>query len=220
MYFSEAKEGAMAVSLVGLSVVVTGAGGGLGPAVVETLKGAGATVLTPSRRDVDLSDEKAVKAYYAALPSLWASVHVAGGFSMADLEDTTLADFQAQWNINTVTAFLCCREAVRRMKVSAKGGRIVNVGSKAAMDFPGGKIAYVTAKAALAGMTRAIASESRRSGILVNAVLPETIDTPANRAAMPGADYSKWTAPSAIAKTIAWLISAENETVTGNLVPV
>jgi NAD(P)-dependent dehydrogenase (short-subunit alcohol dehydrogenase family) len=213
-------------SLVGLHVVVTGAGGGLGPAVVEAFQAAGALVHAPSRKELDLSDEKTVRTWYAALPGLWASVHVAGGFSMAALEDTTLADLSAQWNINTVTSFLCCREAVRRMKAGGggdlgiPGGRIVNVGSRAAVEHPGGKIAYVTAKGALVAMTRAIAAEVKPAGILVNAVLPDTIDTPANRAAMPGADYSKWTPPEAIASAIAWLASPDNASVTGTLAPV
>lgn len=210
----------MGVSLSDLHVVLTGAGGGLGPAVHEALKAAGAVVHAPSRKELDLTDEAAVKRYYAGLPGLWASIHVAGGFSMASLEDTGLADFQAQWTVNTVTAFLCCREAARKLKAGGKGGRIVNVGSQAAQRHPGGKIAYVTAKNAVAGMTQAMAAEVHGAGILVNAVLPETIDTPANRAAMPGADYSKWTSPVLIAKTIAWLASPENTTVNGSLVPV
>ena len=211
----------MAVSLEGLRVVVTGAGGGLGPAVAEALRAAGAVVLAPSRKEMDLADEAAVTRYYAALPDLWASVHVAGGFSMAPVEDTSLAAFAAQWNVNAATAFLCCREAVRAIKRSgAGGGRIVNVGSQAAADGAPGKIAYVASKSALLGLTRALAAEVRGAGILVNAVLPGTIDTPANRAAMPGADVSAWTQPSAIAGAIAWLAGPGNGTVTGALVPV
>lgn len=209
-------------SLEKLNVVVTGAGGGLGPSVVEALKGAGALVHAPTRKELDLGNEASVTLYYASLPPLWASIHVAGGFSMAPLEDTTLADFTAQWQVNTVTAFLACREAVRRIRASGHpgGGRIVNVGARAGVEHPGGKIAYVTVKSALAGMTRAIAAETLASRILVNAVLPETIDTPANRAAMPKADYTKWTSPASIASTITWLASPSNETVTGSLIPV
>lgn len=210
----------MELSLGGARIVVTGAGGGLGPSVVEALEAAGGTVLAPSRRELDLADEKAVGAYYAALPDLWASVHVAGGFAMSGIESTTLADFEAQWRINVVTAFLCGREAVRKMNAGGRGGRIVNVGSRAAADHFGGKIAYVTAKIALHGMTQAMAEEVKGEGILINAVLPETMDTPANRAAMPGVDYSKWTPTSAVARTIAWLASPENTTVTGSLLPV
>jgi NAD(P)-dependent dehydrogenase (short-subunit alcohol dehydrogenase family) len=203
----------------GRNIVITGAGGGLGPAVLEAFRAAGAVCHAPTRQELDLTDEKAVMAWYAALPSLWASVQVAGGFAMAPAVETTLDAFTAQWRINTVSAFLACREAVRRMDPKA-GGRIVNVASLAALQHPGGKIAYVTAKSALAGMTQALAAETRDSGILVNAVAPDTIDTPANRAAMPTADFTRWTAPGAIAKTILWLASAGNGSVTGSILPV
>lgn len=139
---------------------------------------------------------------------------------MAPIEETSLQAFTAQWNINTATAFLACREAVRRIKAGGGGGRIVNVAAKAALDAPAGKLAYVTAKAGLAAMTRALAAEVRASRIFVNAVLPDTIDTPANRKAMPDADPSLWTRPEAIADTIAWLASPDNGSVTGALVPV
>jgi NAD(P)-dependent dehydrogenase (short-subunit alcohol dehydrogenase family) len=209
----------MEPSLAGRRVVITGAGGGLGPAVVAALRAAGAECHAPTRKELDLSDEEAVAEFYSALPSLWASIHVAGGFAMAPATETTLDLFTAQWRINTVTSFLACREAVRRMGTGA-GGRIVNVAARAAVDHPGGKIAYVAAKAALAGMTRALADETRASGILVNAVLPDTIDTPANRAAMPAADFTRWTSPDSIARTIVWLASPGNESVTGALIPV
>jgi NAD(P)-dependent dehydrogenase (short-subunit alcohol dehydrogenase family) len=205
--------------LTGRHVVVTGAGGGLGPAVVESLRGAGAVVHAPTRLELDLGDEQAVARWYAALPGLWASIHVAGGFAPGNVEDTSLDTFTAQWRINAVTAFLASREAARRLRKTG-GGRIVNVASRAAVDHPGGKAAYVMAKAAVAALTRSLAAEARDAGILVNAVLPDTIDTPANRAAMPGADFSRWTPPADIARTIAWLASPENATVTGALLPV
>ena len=119
-----------------------------------------------------------------------------------------------------MTAFLAGREAARQMKPGARGGRIVHVGSRAALEPPAQKIAYAAAKAAVAAMTRSMAAELRPAGILVNAVLPDTIDTAANRAAMPGADFSRWTPPAAIADTIAWLASPANVTVTGALIPV
>src|SRR3954471_6513025 len=182
--------------LDGKHVVITGAGGGLGGAVVDALRGAGAECHTPSHTELELTSEAAVAKYYSALPSLWASVHVAGGFAMAPIAETSLADFQAQWSINVVTAFLCSREAVKKIRATGKTGRIVNVASRVALEHPGGKLAYVTAKSALAGMTQALAAELRAEKILVNAVLPDTIDTPKNRADMPKADFSRWTPPS------------------------
>lgn len=210
----------MAAAFENRHVVITGAGGGLGPHVVEALARAGAICHAPARQELDLADEAAVVRYYAGLPSLWASIHVAGGFAMAPIGETSLQAFTDQWRINTATAFLACREAVRRLQAGGGGGRIVNVTSKAALDAAPGKLAYVTAKAGLAALTRALAAEVRSAGILVNAVAPETIDTPANRKAMPDADFSLWTPPSAIADTIAWLASPGNGCVTGALVPV
>lgn len=210
----------MEQSLLSLHVIVTGAGGGLGPAVVAALQARGATCHTPTRAELDLTNEVAVASFYRELPALWASIHVAGGFSMAPLEDTSLAAFNEQWTTNAVTAFLACREAVRNIKRTGQGGRIVNIASRVVLDPAGGKTAYVTAKSAVASFTRAMANEVRGSGILINAVLPDTIDTPRNRAAMPNADTSLWTPPDSIAQTVAWLASPENRSVTGALVPV
>lgn len=210
----------MGDSFEGRVVVVTGAGGGLGPAVVAALKARGATCRAPSRQELDLTDEAAVSRYYGGLPGLWASIHVAGGFATAPLVSTDLQAFEGQWRLNTVTAFLAGREAARRIAQTGQGGRIVNVGSRVVLEPGAQKIAYAAAKAAVAAMTRSMAAELRPAGVLVNAVLPDTIDTPANRTAMPGADFSKWTPPAAIAETIAWLASATNTTVTGALIPV
>jgi NAD(P)-dependent dehydrogenase (short-subunit alcohol dehydrogenase family) len=207
-------------SLEGRDVVVTGAGGGLGPSVVAAFRGRGARCHTPTRQELDLTDEASVARFYAALPGLWASIHVAGGFAMSPVEETTLAAFEAQWRMNTVTAFLTSREAARRMKPGGAGGRIVNIGSRAALEPPGEKVAYVAAKAAVTAMTRALAAELQAAKILVNAVVPDTIDTAANRAAMPAADFSRWSPPAAIAEAIVWLASPANTTVTGALIPV
>jgi NAD(P)-dependent dehydrogenase (short-subunit alcohol dehydrogenase family) len=204
----------------GKHVVITGAAGGLGPAVAEAFKAAGAALHTPTREQLDLTDEAAVTKYYQSLPPLWASVHIAGGFAMAPLLDTALKDLEGQWRLNTVTAFLTCREAARSIKQSKQGGRIVNVGSRIVLAPPAGKSAYVAAKSAVVALTKSMAAELHSDGIFVNAVLPDTIDTPANRAAMPKADFSKWTAPASIGKTILWLCSKENTSVTGAEIPV
>lgn len=218
--------------LEGRHVVVTGSQGNLGEAVVEAFAAAGAELHLPVRRapaapardavhvvpDVDLTDEAAVARFYGTLPALWASVHLAGGFAAAPLLETRRADLAQQLDLNLVTAFLCCREAVRRMHRS--GGRIVNVGSMAGIDPGRGRIAYAVSKAAVGMLTRAVAAEAGAQGILVNAVLPSTIDTPANRAAMPQADHDRWPKPRDIARTIVWLASPGNTLTTGTLLPV
>ena len=216
-------------------MVVTGAAGGLGPAVVEALLAAGATCHLPmrSRGDdlrmdartvtvagVDLTDEDAVRAFYASTPPLWASVHVAGGFRAAPILETSLADLRGQLDMNLATAFLCCREAARNMRAGGHGGRIVNLGSRVSAIPAGGAVAYTVAKAGVAALTQALADELRGDGILVNAVLPSIIDTPTNRAAMPRAERARWPQPAEIAATIGWLVSPANTLTSGALVPV
>jgi NAD(P)-dependent dehydrogenase (short-subunit alcohol dehydrogenase family) len=229
------------IDLTGRHVVVTGGAGALGTAVVARFLAAGATVHVPAIDDgpgsralpgahyiprVDLVDERQVIALYADLPPLWASVHLAGGFSWARIEETTADAVRAQLEMNVMTAFLCSREAVARMRARAAanpgepGGRIVNVGSRAALIPAAGLSAYVMAKAAVTALTQQLAEELRDEQILVNAVLPSIIDTPANRASMPGADFDRWPRPAEIAEAILFLASPVNTLSSGTLLPV
>ncbi len=204
----------------GKHVVVTGGKGALGGAVVAALQARGAEVHVPDIATVDLTDETQATAYYAALPPLWASVQLAGGFAMSPLTETSYADLEKQWKLNTVTCFLACREAVRSMRRAGGGGRIVNVAARPVLVPAGGMTAYVASKAGVASITQSLAAELAGEGILVNAVLPSIIDTPANRASMPKADHKSWPKPAEIAETIAFLASAENALTSGALVPV
>lgn len=224
----------------GRAVVVTGGTGALGRAVVARLVQAGAVCHVPvfherelasfQHRDdgrvhlrpaVDLTDEPSVVSYYEAIPSLWASIHVAGGFAMAPLEETRLADWRNLHEMNATTCFLCTREAVRRIRASAAGGgRIVNVAARPALVPTGGMVAYSTSKAAVGALTQALAEELASESIWVNAVAPSIIDTPANRAAMPGADFASWPTPADLAETIVFLASPANHVTRGAIVPV
>jgi NAD(P)-dependent dehydrogenase (short-subunit alcohol dehydrogenase family) len=171
---------------------------------------------------VDLGDEAVVKAFYEGLPSLWASVHVAGGFAAGLIADTSLADFRQMMEINAVTSFLCCREAVRRIRATGDraGGRIVNIASKPAINPPAGLCAYAASKAAVANLTLGLAEELAQERIWVNAVLPSIMDTPANRATMPKADFSLWPKVNEVAATVVFLASPQNAVTRGALVPV
>ncbi len=219
--------------------MVTGATGALGGGVVATLLARGATVHAPMMEaevppyaawrgspqvvaagGLALDDEAQVSAYVGGLPPLWASIHLVGGFAMTPIADTTLAAFRQQHTLNAVTAFLCCREAVRSMRRGSDGGRIVNVAARPVLTPTGGMIAYTAAKASVASLTQCLAIELNAERILVNAVVPSLIDSPANRAAMPGADHALWPTPVQLAEAIAFLASPTNALTSGALVPV
>jgi NAD(P)-dependent dehydrogenase (short-subunit alcohol dehydrogenase family) len=215
-------------------VVVTGGTGALGRAVVAALRAAGArchvTYVEPAElarvavRDqvelhrVDCTSEREVQAFYDSLPALDASIHLVGGFAMAKVADTQLRDFEAMYRLNAVSAFLCCREAVKRMRPN--GGRIVNVAARPVLEPTPGMVAYATAKSAVAALTTALACELRGEGILVNAVLPSLIDTPQNRRAMPDADFTRWPKAEEVAEAIAFLAGPQNTLTSGALLPV
>jgi len=220
-----------------LSVVVTGGTGALGSAVSQLLAGQGARCIIPSHRaaeapkfsgpgrievvpNVDLADEGSVEKFYAGIPSLWASIHTAGGFAMSPIGNTSKADLLKMLETNAITAFLCCREAAKRMRTGG-GGRIVNVAAKPALHPVGGMIPYSMSKAAVTSLTQSLGEELAGEGIWVNAVVPSVMDTLANRASFPaGTDFSKWPTVAEVAQTIAFLASPENKVTRGGLVPV
>lgn len=219
-------------------VVVTGGTGALGTAMVGALIAAGAVCHVPYHdraeadrfalrehpkvtlvADIDLTQEAAVAKLYGGIPSLWASIHLAGGFAMAPVAETTKSDLMKQVDMNFVTAFLCCRAAVNAM---TGGGRIVNVATRLALEWRqgAGMAAYTASKSALAALTVALAEEVVSAGILVNAVAPSTMDTAANRRAMPKADHAAWAKVEEVAATIMFLASPENRVTRGAVVPV
>jgi NAD(P)-dependent dehydrogenase (short-subunit alcohol dehydrogenase family) len=222
-------------------VMVTGGTGALGTAVVGALIDAGATCHVPYVDEqeatrfplreharatlipvTDLAEENAVARLFDAVPRLWASIHLVGGFAMAPIGKITKADLMKQLDMNFVTAFLCCQAAINTMTRVGEGGRIVNVATRPALEWRAGAgmVAYVASKAAVAAMTVALAEEVVRTGILVNAVAPATMDTPANRRAMPKADHAAWAKVEDVAKAIVFLASPENQVARGAVLPV
>lgn len=174
--------------------------------------------------EADLTDEGSVEAIYEAVGPLYASIHVAGGFGMAPIDGITRADFTSMMDLNLGTCFLCCREAVKAMRSADRDasdrGRIVNVIARPALEPTGGMLAYSTSKAAVASLTQCLAKEVVDDGILVNAVAPSIMDTPANRSAMPDADFESWPKVEEVARTMVWLASPANSLTTGALIPV
>ncbi|MCC6424260.1 MAG: SDR family NAD(P)-dependent oxidoreductase [Phycisphaerales bacterium] len=219
----------------GRVVVVTGGTGALGSAVVKLLLergaichatghlGSGKNQPNPHKNlhlhPVDCTDEKAVTDFYAKVGPMWASIHTIGGFSAAPIEQTRADDFRRQFELNTLSCFLCCREAIVAMRKTGQGGRIVNVAARAAVAPTSGMIAYATAKSAVAALTQSLAKETRDDQIWINAVLPSIMDTPANRTSMSDADYSRWPTVEQVARTIAFLASPDNALTSGALVP-
>src|SRR5262249_15368332 len=170
----------------------------------------------------DLADEAAVERLFGAVPRLWASIHIAGGFAMAPVAKTGKADLMQQVDMNFVTCFLCCRAAVTAMTRTGDGGRIVNVAARPGLEWRSGAgmVAYTASKAAVAAMTVALSEEVARDNILVNAVAPSIMDTPANRQAMPKADHAAWPKVEEVAATILFLASPDNRVTRGGVVPV
>jgi NAD(P)-dependent dehydrogenase (short-subunit alcohol dehydrogenase family) len=220
-------------------VMVTGGTGALGRAVVGSLITSGAhchvtymhdaeAKTFPFREQVtlhavdDLANETTVTKLYDALPELWASIHLAGGFAISSIADTNKEKLMAQVETNFVACFLCCRAAIKAIRRSGGGGRIVNVAARPGLEWRtgSGMVAYATSKAAVAAMTVALAEEVVSDGILVNAVAPSTMDTPANRKAMPQADFAAWPKVEEVAATILFLASPDNAVTRGGVVPV
>ena len=222
-------------------VVVTGGTGALGTAVVGALIEAGAVCHVPYVNsaeadrfawrnhskvklvaNIELTQEAAVARLYDGVPQLWASIQIAGGFAMAPVAKTTKSDLMQQLDMNFVTAFLCCRASVNAMIRTGAGGRIVNVASRPALEWRAGSgmVAYTASKTAVAAMTVALAEEVAKEGILVNAIAPSTMDTKANRQAMPKADHAAWPKVEEVAATILFLASPDNRVTRGAVVPV
>jgi NAD(P)-dependent dehydrogenase (short-subunit alcohol dehydrogenase family) len=219
------------------TIVITGGTGALGAAVVGALLAGGAHCRIPTRSDkeadafphkdrvtlvtrCDLADETDVARLYEGVTDLWASIHIAGGFAMGNLADTNKAALMQMVNTNFISCYLCCRAALGAF--GPGGGRIVNVASRPALEprVGAGSTAYTASKAAIIALTQALAVEVAGRNILVNAIAPAIIDTPANRAAMPGANHTAWPTPDEISATIAFLASPENKVTSGAIVPV
>jgi NAD(P)-dependent dehydrogenase (short-subunit alcohol dehydrogenase family) len=146
-------------------------------------------------------------------------VNTVGGFAGGDLASTSLAEWRRMIDLNLTSAVIGCRAVLPAMR-AARRGRIVNVSSRAVVPPAGGFIAYTVGKSAVIALTQALAQEERPHGIAVNAVLPSTMDTPANRHAMPDADRSGWVSTEAVADVITYLAWEKSGAVSGACIPV
>ncbi len=222
-----------------MTVLVAGGTGALGTAVVQELLDAGysceLTWIVDAERErieseladrvtlvrADLTDpDGGVAKAVAGVGDLEAVVNLVGGYASGPLvHETDLADFQRMVELNLTPAFLLAREAMPRL-VERGGGAFVGVSARAALRPFAGAAGYIAGKAALLAFVQALDAEYKGKGVRANAILPSVIDTPANRAAQPDADYSKWVDPKAIAKVVRFLVSDESATLSGAAVPV
>lgn len=231
--------------MTGHVAVVTGGTGALGQAITATLLESGAVVaipyavaeeraaleaqLAPDRRarllaiPADVTDEAAVGKFVQAVRErhgrVDALVNAVGGFAGGDLVSTSRSEWERMMALNLTSAVIACRAVLPGM-IAAGSGRIVSIASRAVIPPQGGFIAYTVSKAAIITLTQALAQEVRGYGITVNAVLPSTMDTPANRRAMPDADRSGWVSTADVAAVVAFLLSERAAAVTGAAVPV
>lgn len=219
-------------------VLITGASGGLGGTVTTAFLDAGAMVVgtgrsapvlaTPNARfhgiAADLSTREgasaAIEQTVGKAGRINALMHLAGEFAggkpVAETDDATWNDML---NVNLHAAFYTTRAVLPQM-IAAGRGRIVAIGSRTGVEPVATLSAYGVAKAGLIALVRTIALEVKDSGVTANVVLPSVIDTPANRAANPGAEYSKWVSPQSIARLLVWLASDQAGDINGAVIPI
>jgi NAD(P)-dependent dehydrogenase (short-subunit alcohol dehydrogenase family) len=227
----------------GKTVVVTGAAGSLGRSVAERFAKGGARLLLIDRdvvaldillsnlgigheaRAIDLTDrvstEAAIQTGAERLNGIDVLCNIAGGFAMGPaVHETPTDQWQSMHEINVTTLINAVSAVVPRMLEANRGGKIVNVGALSAMTGKASMAAYISAKSVVLRLTESMAAELREKRINVNCVLPSIIDTPSNRAAMPGANFGHWVSPKDLADVVAFLASDAARAIHGAAIPV
>jgi NAD(P)-dependent dehydrogenase (short-subunit alcohol dehydrogenase family) len=216
----------------GLGVMVFGAAGALGAGLAGAFAAEGARVTGVDRaapgqplpgvsyREADVLDDASLGALFGDLPVPWAVVNTVGGFAPhTPLPELDPAVLTGQLHLNLVSAALVTKHALRRMHTAGQG-RLVHTASRAATVTLGSGFAYSVSKLGVMHLVTMAADELRGTGITVNCVVPSIIDTPANRAAMPGADFASWPKIPDIAQAYLFLASPDAHLVSGAAVPV
>lgn len=194
-------------------VAITGGTGGLGTAVVERLS-LDYDCVVLGRSDIDVTDETSVRNAFASLGELYGLVHLVGGFAPGKIADTSLETWTRMLSLNLTAAFLVMREALPRL---SRPGRIVAVSSIATLTPSAGSVAYSVSKSALNTLVQSVAADQRGTGITANAVLPDSMATPAMLQEM---DASKLVPLERVTETIAFLLSEGAAGLTGTLLPI
>jgi len=221
------------MEMKGKVVLITGGAGALGQTVVPAFVSTGASVILGDLNPVQVPGVTALKADFTdqtqvrslveevirTSGQLDALINLVGGFATGRVVETDVSRWQRMLTLNLTSAFLLS-QAVLPSMLQRGQGRIVHVAARAALEPFTGAAAYIVSKAGLIGLIRTLSTELAGSGVTVNAVLPSTIDTPANRRAMPAADPSKWARPDSIAHTLTFLASDAASQINGALIPI
>lgn len=233
------------VDFSGRVVIVTGAAGNLGNAVTRAFQSAGARLTLVDRAEdrlqrlypdmvdsfdyllansVDLTSAEAVQSMVDKTLERFGQIQVlvntAGGYRAGTpVHETSLETWDFMLNLNARSVFLVSRAVIPHL-LQQRYGKIINVAARVARQGRANMAVYSASKSAVVHLTESMAAELKGEGINVNCILPSTIDTPANRRAMPEADYSSWVKPQAIAEVILFLASDSASPLHGVAVPV
>lgn len=224
--------------------LLTGGTGGLGTAVTEAFLENGATTIVIARREATLAELShkfdgakgklhAIQADILDEPQVTKCIddvrvrfgridfliNTVGGFAGGKVEETSAENWDKMMDLNAKSVFLCCKHVAPVMR-QQKFGRIVNIGGRPGLHGTAGLAAYAASKAGLANLTETLAAEMLADNINVNMIVPSTIDTEANRKAMPNAAFDNWVKPESLARVILFLCTEAAQDISGATIPV
>jgi NAD(P)-dependent dehydrogenase (short-subunit alcohol dehydrogenase family) len=217
------------------NVVITGGTGFLGNATVNKFIEQGDQVIVLDIREgqsdneslvyykVNLLDENELSEMVNKIEEEFGPIdvliNIAGGFDMSNIKETSFEQLDKMFSLNLKSAFNTSKVFLNQLEKSLNG-RIINIGARAGLNGVGGMIPYSISKASVISFTQGLSNELKHTDITVNAIVPSTIDTEANRNAMPDADFSNWVSPESLANVISFIASEEASSIRGAIIPV
>lgn len=217
------------------NIVITGGTGFLGSATVNKFIEQGDQVIVLDIKEgqsdnenlvyykVDLLDEKELSEVANKIEEEFGPtdvlINIAGGFDMSNIRETSFEQLDKMFSLNLKSAFNTSKVFINQLEKS-QNGRIINIGARAGLNGVGGMIPYSISKASVISFTQGLSDELKNTDITVNAIVPSTIDTEANRNSMPDADFSNWVSPESLANVISFIASEEASSIRGAIIPV